>query len=214
MEMTGVWAEPICSHSELKNQYKNCQKCPLYRRRTRVVFWDGPDTAPVMAIGEAPGKDEDKQGIPFAGRAGKESLDRMLRYLGIDRRKIHISNACLCRPTDGYKNLTPTWEEINTCNDRLMTEIRLTQPKVIVTMGKPAIVAVCGVSPSSSMTSLRGWHETVYTQDGIPYTVPVMATWHPAYELRQRQMGSKKVATEMTSDWQEVLNMVPQIGVN
>jgi len=211
MELTGLFEPEICTHADLKQNYKNCQRCPLHQKRTRVVFWGGPDQSPLMAIGEAPGKDEDRLGFPFAGRAGRDSLDRMLSYLGIDRRKIHISNACLCRPTDGYKNLTPTQEEIGTCNSRLMSEIRLTEPEVIVTMGKPATVAVLGVPFSSSMTSLRGWHKITYIKGGIPYTVPVMATWHPAYELRQRQMGSRTVAEQMTNDWRQAMELVPQI---
>ena len=169
--------------------------------------------SPLMAIGEAPGRDEDKKGIPFAGRAGINSLNPMLRHLGISRRKIHISNACLCRPTDGYKNLTPTVEELRACNQRLKAEIRLTQPEVIVTMGKPASAIVIGSSLSSSMTSLRGWHEITYIRDGVPYTVPVMCTWHPAYELRATQKGNKTVRRQMTEDWAEAFALVPSISI-
>ncbi len=213
METLGLFANEICNHADMKSEYNNCTRCPLSRKRTRVVFWSGPDKSQLMAIGEAPGRDEDRRGFPFAGRAGVDSLNPMLRHLGINRGKIHLSNACLCRPTDGYKNLTPNADELRACRNRLKAEIRLTEPDVIVTMGKPAAASVLEVPLSSSMTSLRGWHEITYTRDGIPFIVPVMCTWHPAYELRATQKGNKTVRRQLTADWAEAFNLAPSIAV-
>ena len=214
MYKSSMWEKEICSFEDIKSQYHNCIRCPLHQKRTQVVFWGGPDQALIMAIGEAPGKDEDRLGFPFAGKAGQESLDRMFRYLGVNRNQIHISNACLCRPTDGYKNLKPTLENMKACSRRLLAEIRLTSPKVIVTMGKSAAVATFGANPSSSMTYIRGWHEMVYVVNGIRHAIPVKATWHPSFEMRQRQMGNKSIAAQMTSDWQEALEIVTQVFTN
>lgn len=201
----------LSSHDDIRKQYKLCNRCPLYGKRKGVVFWDGPDISPCMVVGEAPGKDEDKYGRPFVGKAGKR-LNELLKFLKIDRHLLHISNAVLCRPVDGYGNRKPSWEEIGSCNQRLKTEIRLTKPDIIVTLGQPATVAVLGTKyKRKTMTSLRGWHTYTYVRDGVPTTIPVMASWHPAYELRARQRGRADVTREMARDWRSVVERCPKI---
>ncbi len=211
--MVSLFEPELETHQGIKDEYKLCNRCPLDQRRTGVVFWDGPNVAPCMVIGEAPGKDEDaaKRRRPFIGRAGQR-LNSLFHHLDIDRSKIHISNAVLCRPTDGIKNLKPTWEEIKICNQRLKAEIRLTQPKVIVTLGQPGTVAVLGPRyKATSMTKLRGWHKHTYVYNGMPVTIPVMASWHPAYELRARGAGRTDVTAEMARDWRSVVKRCPDI---
>lgn len=153
--------------------YVNCQKCPLATQgRTQVVFGTGNADAPLMFIGEGPGRDEDRLGSPFVGRAG-QLLNKIIEAMGMKREQIYISNAVKCRPPN---NRTPLPLEVDTCkNLLLLKEIDIIQPKIICTLGSPATKA------------LFGEHVQISRARGIFAEfkgIAVMPTYHPAYLLR------------------------------
>ena len=119
---------------EIKKQAENCRKCDLWKTRTNVVFGEGPTNAKVMFIGEAPGFNEDKQGKPFVGRAGK-FLDELLTAAGLKREDVYITNIVKCRPPN---NRDPTDSEIKACYPYLDFQISHINPKIIVPLGRHA----------------------------------------------------------------------------
>jgi len=162
-------------------QVRVCQKCGLCRGRTQTVFGGGSPHAELMFIGEAPGQEEDRQGKPFVGRAGK-LLDRMIFAMGLRREEVYITNIVKCRPP---QNREPHAEEIEACRPYLERQIELIQPRIICCLGRPASNSLLGYN--RSMGELRGnW----YSYRGIP----VMPTYHSAYLLRSP--GQKRKAWE------------------
>ncbi len=151
---------------------KVCVKCgELSRCRHSVVFGVGSPRAEIMFVGEAPGHDEDMQGIPFVGRAG-DLLTKIIAAMGCQREEVYIANVLKCRPP---QNRTPLPDEVANCLPYLLSQIELIQPKVIVALGATAVRALLDVQ--LGITKMRGhW----YTFRGIP----IMPTFHPAYLLR------------------------------
>jgi DNA polymerase len=161
---------------ELKAALENFDGCELKRFAKHTVFADGNPAGRMMFIGEAPGRDEDEQGLPFVGRAG-QLLDRMLAAAGLDRTKVYITNVINWRPP---QNREPTPEEAAACLPFLRRHIELAAPEIIVLLGAVAVRHVLGLT--DGIMRLRGnWQ--VY-QTGAR-TIPVMPTLHPAYLLRQ-----------------------------
>jgi uracil-DNA glycosylase family 4 len=158
---------------KLYEPYKKCLACPLGTLgRQTVVFGEGNPDAQFMIIGEAPGKDEDEQGIPFVGRSGK-FLTKILTSLGINRKDIFITNSVKCRPPQNRK---PTPLETKTCkNILLINQIKIIQPKVICTLGSAAIEALL-----ESPVKISEIHGTQLLFDSIP----IIPTYHPAYIMR------------------------------
>lgn len=163
--------------SELANQVANCTKCPLYQSRTHTVFARGNPKAKLMIIGEAPGFNEDKQGLPFVGRAGL-LLNQMLVSIGLTEQDIYIANVLKCRPPE---NRDPRPEEINHCSHYLRTQIELVQPKLLLALGRFAAQYLYG--EPMALNKLRG---SIHTFQHIPFIV----SYHPAYLLRRP--GDKK----------------------
>src|SRR6056297_2494154 len=120
--------------NELNNQIKNCQKCNLHETRSNSVPGQGNPNADIMFVGEAPGFNEDKQGIPFVGRAGK-ILDKLLQSINLSRENIYIANILKCRPP---QNRNPSQEEIKICTHYLDKQISIIKPKIICTLGNYA----------------------------------------------------------------------------
>ena len=148
-----------------------CQNCGLCRGRTKTVPGQGNAAAPdVMFVGEAPGADEDRQGLAFVGRAG-QLLTKMIAAMGYTRDEVFIANICKCRPPE---NRNPTPEEMAACIPFLKRQIQLVRPKTIVALGNTACLGLLG---RGGITSLRGKWTSF---EGIP----VMPTFHPAYLLR------------------------------
>lgn len=168
-------------------QISGCRKCPLHRTRTNTVPGQGNGKRPeVMFIGEAPGADEDEQGLAFVGRAG-QLLTKMIEAMGYTRDEVFIANIAKCRPPD---NRPPTPEEMETCIPFLKQQIAVIQPKVIVALGA---TAVQGLINQTGISKLRGnWLDYQGT--------PLMPTFHPAYLLRNPP--AKK---EVWADLQAVL---------
>lgn len=158
--------------SQLKNQCIQCEKCSLSQTRTHVVFGTGVENAEVMLIGEGPGEQEDKQGLPFVGRSG-QLLDCYLESIGLSREKnIFIANIVKCRPPN---NRDPLAEESTACLPWLREQFRLIQPKIVVCLGRVAAQKI--IRPDFSVTKEHGqWTE----KNGIFFT----ATLHPAALLR------------------------------
>ena len=153
------------------NSIKNCQKCPLGKTRTNFVYGTGNPNADVMIIGEAPGAEEDKQGIPFVGRAGKLLTD-ILKAINFEREDVYIANILKCRPPN---NRNPLPAEMSECTPYLYKQIDLVKPKLILCLGLVAANSL--LNQKLSLTLLRG---NVYEIQGIK----AMVTYHPAALLR------------------------------
>ena len=148
----------ICNIEEI---VKKCDKCELCKNRTNVVFGIGNINADIMLIGEGPGADEDIQGIPFVGKAGK-LMNQAFIGLGINRENIYIANIVKCRPPN---NRVPLKQEASTCIDYLRNQVLLIKPKIIVLLGNTALKNILG--ENYGITSVRGkWIE----KKGINYT--------------------------------------------
>ena len=155
------------NYEELKNKYLKCSKCPqLCQSRTQVVFGSGRENADVLFIGEAPGANEDKQGMPFCGMSGK-ILSQLLAHIGLEREDIFITNTILCRPPN---NRNPAKEEVINCRERLNELLEVMKPKVIVTIGNFATDRIIG---KTGIKTIRG---QIFDFNGIK-VVPVV---HPA----------------------------------
>ena len=151
--------------------------CPLKRTATHLVFTDGSPRASVLFIGEAPGAEEDRQGLPFVGQSGR-LLDRMLASIALDRTQVCISNTVFWRPPG---NRTPTTVEMAVCMPFLERLIELVDPRVLVTLGGPAAKTVLG--ESAGVSRLRGrWF--AYSSPRLARPIPATAMFHPAYLLR------------------------------
>ncbi|MFP3889264.1 uracil-DNA glycosylase [uncultured Ralstonia sp.] len=158
--------------AELEGAVSNCTSCKLCERRTHTVFGVGDRQAEWMLIGEAPGEQEDKQGEPFVGQAGK-LLDSMLRSIGLSREKgVFIANVLKCRPPG---NRDPEPDEVAMCDPYLKRQIALVKPRVIVVLGR--IAAQTLLQTQTPVSKLRG---KVHEVEGVP----VVVTYHPAYLLR------------------------------
>lgn len=156
---------------ELEEQAKQCNKCKLCRNRNNVVFGEGNKNADLMFIGEGPGADEDLQGIPFVGKAGK-LMNMAFEAIGLKREEVYIANIVKCRPPS---NRNPEDDEALACLNYLRNQVILVKPKIIVLLGSTALKNILG--KEYGITSARGkWIE----RKGILY----MPTWHPAALLR------------------------------
>jgi DNA polymerase len=149
--------------------------CALKFTASRLVFADGNPQARLMFVGEAPGRDEDIEGLPFVGRSGK-LLDRMISAIGLDRSKAYIANVIPWRPPG---NRTPTPQETQICLPFIKRQIELVNPDVVVTLGNPSTQTLLGTRDGIMKT--RGkWHD----YDTGTRTIRAIATFHPAYLLR------------------------------
>jgi DNA polymerase len=163
--------DPAARLAEIRDEIGDCRRCKLYENRTNIVFGTGDPRTGLMFIGEGPGADEDAQGEPFVGRAGKK-LDEMIRAIKLERDEVYIANIVKCRPPN---NRDPEREEIATCVKFLYDQIEAIRPKVIVTLGAPATRTL--LNTKVGITKIRGkWHSF--------RGIEVMPTFHPAYLLR------------------------------
>lgn len=171
-------AEACATFDALVAAIKAFEGCPLRRTASSTVVHDGNPEAPLMLIGEAPGAEEDKRGLPFVGPAGR-LLDRMLAAIGLDRTGVLITNSIFWRPPG---NRTPTPEEIGQCLPFVERAIALVRPAVVVFVGGIAAKALLG--RSEGITRLRGhWYR--YQGHGLSAPIDATAIFHPAYLLRQ-----------------------------
>lgn len=177
-----------------------CEKCPhLVKSRTQVVFGVGNPEAELMFVGEAPGEDEDRQGEPFVGKAG-QLLTKIIETMGFARGDVFIANVLKCRPDmpPGMPgNRKPKNDEMQTCLPYLREQIDIIQPRLIVALGATAMEGLTG--STESMSRLRGrWHDFQGT--------PLMATYHPAYLLRNQSLSEKRKV------WEDMLLVLEKLG--
>jgi uracil-DNA glycosylase family 4 len=160
------------SLDELRKVLGECERCKLYKGRTNIVFGVGNPQAELMFVGEGPGEEEDRQGIPFVGRAGGLLTDIITKGMGLQRRDIYIANVIKCRPPN---NRNPQPDEIVACEPFLHRQIAIIRPRAIVTLG--TFATQCLLKNRTPISKQRGrWHDY--------QGVPVMPTFHPAYLLR------------------------------
>jgi uracil-DNA glycosylase len=178
--------------SEMLPHCNQCQRCGLGATRTHAVVGRGNPNAQIMVIGEGPGENEDKTGLPFVGRAG-QLLEKILAAVRFDSEKdVYICNIVKCRPPN---NRVPTSEEIAACKPYLLEQIRLVDPKIILLTGATAVKGLIG--DKRGITSIRG---TWMDWEGRL----CMPIFHPSYLLRNpsRQEGSPKWLM-----WQDIRNI-------
>lgn len=173
---------------------------------TNIVFGEGSATAELMFIGEAPGEDEDLSGRPFVGRAG-QLLEKMIGAMGLSRETVYICNVLKTRPPN---NATPSPFETSLCAPYLFEQIRIINPKVIVTLGLPATQLM--LNTKSAMRTLRGrWHTLVPGVGQVPVGIPeieVMATYHPAYLLRSYTEENRR------NVWSDLVQVMEKLGIS
>ncbi len=183
-------AAAAASVGDLRRTLEAFDDCPLKKTATNLVFCDGAIDARIVFIGEAPGADEDRQGLPFVGVSG-QLLDRMLASIGLDRTKVSISNTVFWRPPG---NRIPTTAEIAICLPFVERLIELVDPKVVVALGGAAAKSLLG--QTQGVSRLRGrWFE--YSTPSLGHPIPATVLFHPAYLLRTP--GQKRFA------WRDLL---------
>jgi uracil-DNA glycosylase family 4 len=161
--------------AELREILQKFDGCALKATATQLVFADGNSQAPVMLVGEAPGRDEDIEGLPFVGRSGK-LLDRMLAAIGLDRTKVYIANIVPWRPPG---NRTPTPQESQICLPFILRQIELVDPDILVCLGNPSAQTLLGLKEGITRTRGR-W----FTFNTGKREIRAMPTFHPAFLLR------------------------------
>ncbi len=182
---------------ELKEEVYRCKKCPLHLQKTNYVFGSGNPYAKVMFVGEAPGADEDREGLPFVGRAGK-LLTQLLKEIGLDREKdVYIANVLKCRPPG---NRDPLPAEIRACSPYLVKQIKIIKPKLLVALGRFAAYFLSG-RDKVPLSKLRGkLHESVFGPR-------LLVTYHPAAILRNPGRMH-----EIKSDFRMILKILEENG--
>lgn len=194
-------AEPLdeLQHHEsldkIRKDLGECQRCKLGKTRKNLVFGVGNPKARLVFVGEGPGADEDRQGEPFVGEAGKV-LNRIITAMGLKREDVYICNVVKCRPPG---NRDPEQEEIEACSSFMLRQVRSINPEVIVALGKFASQTLLGTKePISKLRGkFRDFHGT-----------PLMPTYHPSFLLRKQGEGSMGAFWEVWDDMVQVLRLL------
>lgn len=171
-----------------------CQGCVLHTTRTNVVYGSGNGSSPLMVVGEAPGQDEDRTGVPFVGPSGRV-LDKWLAVLGQSRDHVVVTNTVLCRPP---KNRKPESEELTACTPKLHARIALVRPKVLLAVGQFAAFELLPEAKSSG-TAMKNLRQKVHTyrhpKEG--FEIPVVVIYHPSYILRNGMRDEPLVLSDL-----------------
>ena len=174
----------------VRDDLGECTRCKLHKHRRTIVFGDGNAKAELVFVGEGPGADEDAQGLPFVGRAGK-LLTQMIEAMGLERKDVYICNVVKCRPPE---NRTPEDDEVSTCSPYLFRQLEVISPKVIVCLG--AVAAKTLLRTTRGISQFRGqWLDYRGSK--------LMATYHPAYLLR-----NPNAKGEVWKDLQKVMALL------
>lgn len=187
-----VSADPVVALKELEEEFHQCTRCPLSATRTQVVFGSGNPKARLMFVGEAPGIDEDKQGLPFVGAAG-QLLTKIIQAMKLKREDVYIANCLKCRPP---QNRSPLPTEILTCRPILDRQISIVRPEIICALGKFAAQTL--LHTEDPISRLRG---RFFERDGVR----IMPTFHPAYLLRNP--SDKKLV------WEDMQKIMKELGL-
>ena len=173
--------KPNISIEEVREELGDCTRCDLYKNRKTIVFGSGNPHADLVFVGEGPGADEDEQGFPFVGRAGKKLTEIIEKGMNLNREEdTYICNIVKCRPPN---NRDPKPDEIEACNPFLIKQLQAIRPKAIVALGKPAASTLLGRTVPI-MKERGSWYE----YEGIP----LMLTLHPAYLLRAYTLENRR----------------------
>ncbi len=170
-EVSSPGEDPVRVLGELQETVSRCRKCALSKTRTKTVFGTGSYRAPLILVGEAPGAEEDRQGLPFVGRAG-QLLTKMLAYIGLKREDVYITNVLKCRPPN---NRDPLPAEVACCEPYLLAQLEVVKPRLICALGRHAAQTL--LKTDRGINSLRGrFHDY--------HGIKILPTYHPAYLLR------------------------------
>ncbi len=197
--------EPQCYHPEeakqklleIAERIEKCTACQLYKTRNKAVPGQGNPAPELMFVGEAPGMEEDRQGLAFVGAAG-QVLTRLITKMGFSREEVFIANICKCHPPGITKaNEKPTPEQMKACLHFLLEQIAILKPKVIVALGATAVEGLFGLK-TAQITKRRGnWMNL--------HGIPVMPTFHPSYLLHNR---SPELYWQVWGDMKKVLEFL------
>jgi len=185
---------------KLADEVRNCRKCKLGSLRTNAVPGEGSPNPRIMFVGEAPGADEDAQGKPFVGRAGK-LLDKVIAACGLKRSDVFIGNILKCRPPE---NRDPRPDEIISCLPYLQQQIEILNPEVIVALGAHAARTL--LNTNKSIGQLRGQFHEYYTGIGRA-PIKLMATYHTAYLLRNYSQENRRRV------WEDMKKVLVELGL-
>ena len=181
------------SLEDLRTHIGDCRRCKLAPHRTKIVFGVGNPRARLVFVGEAPGRDEDRQGEPFVGRAGQLLTEIITKGMKLRREDVYISNVIKCRPPE---NRNPEPDEVAACEPFLLRQLGLIAPEVIVALGKFAVQTL--LRSKSPITQLRGrWYDY--------HGVKLMPTFHPAYLLRNP--ADKRLV------WEDIQKVMRALGI-
>lgn len=199
--------EDIGSLTEARVAASDCQRCDLYRNATQTVFGEGPETAPVLFVGEQPGAQEDLAGKPFVGPAGK-LFDRVLAEAGLDRSRAYVTNAVKHFKFEqrGKRRIhqKPFAGEVRACRFWLKLEMEFVRPKLIVALGATALQALTG--KAGTLTASRG--QELMLEDGTP----LLATVHPSLLLRIPDREAKeRELKRFVADMKRIGQLVPEM---
>jgi uracil-DNA glycosylase len=181
---------------EVYNQASTCERCPLSKTRNRVVFGSGNADADLMFVGEAPGAEEDRQGLPFVGRAGG-FLTELLEGIGMRREDVFIANVLKCRPPG---NRDPQPEEIDSCRPYLEQQVELIQPMVICTLGNFSTKLL--TANPTGITKVHGVAQQHLIGGGYVHLLPL---FHPAAGLR-----TPRVAEQLREDFRQIPDLLAE----
>jgi len=178
---------------ELRVHIGDCQRCKLAQHRSHLVFGVGNPRARLVFVGEAPGRDEDRQGEPFVGRAGQLLTEIITKGMRLERNDVYIANVIKCRPPE---NRNPEPDEVASCEPFLLRQLELISPEVIVALGKFAVQTL--LRTKAPITQLRGrWYDY--------HGIKLMPTFHPAYLLRNP--GDKRLV------WEDIQKVMRALGI-
>ena len=180
---------------KIRRSLGDCHRCKLSKTRKNIVFGVGNPKARLVFVGEGPGADEDAQGEPFVGAAGKV-LDRLIVTMGLKREDVYICNVVKCRPPG---NRDPEADEVSACSPYLLRQLASVKPEVIVALGRPSAHTLLGIKePISKLRGrFRDFHGT-----------PLMPTYHPSFLLRKQGEGDTSAFWEVWGDMVQVLQML------
>jgi len=192
--------EPCADLNDIAAQVAKCHQCELAQTRTNIVPGEGNPNTRVVFVGEAPGADEDAQGCPFVGRAGK-LLEKILNAMGFKRQDVYICNILKCRPP---KNRPPKREEIEMCLPFLHKQLEIIGPEIIVALGASAAHTL--LKTKTPIGQLRGKFHEYHTSEGAE-PIKLMPTYHPAYLLRNYSVDNRRRV------WQDMQKVVAELGI-
>lgn len=193
-------AETVRGLAGIAEEIDRCRKCDLGSLRTNSVPGEGSPRASIMFVGEAPGADEDAQGRPFVGRAG-QLLDKIIKACGLKRNEVWIGNILKCRPPE---NRDPRPEEIISCLPYIQRQIELIKPDIIVALGAHAARTL--LNTNKAIGEIRGQFLEYYAGIGRP-PMKLMATFHPAYLLRNYSQENRRLV------WEDMKKVLAELGL-